>query len=40
MSPLLNVKGKQDNFWKILHSQAKIYDYSGIKLQSLSLQLH
>lgn len=40
LPPLLNVKGKQDNFWKIPHNQAEIHDYNGIKLQSLGFQLH
>jgi len=27
---LLDVRCKKDSLWKILHNQAKIYDYSGI----------
>jgi hypothetical protein len=30
--PLLNVRCKKDNLWKIPHNQAKIYDYRGTKL--------
>jgi len=37
---LLNVRCKRNNLWKILHGQAKICDYSGIKFQSFSFQLH
>ncbi len=32
--PLLNVRCKRDNLWKILHSQAEIYDYNGIKFRA------
>jgi len=35
--PVLNVKAKQNNFFKIQHSEAKIYDYNGIKFQSVGL---
>jgi hypothetical protein len=40
LPPILNVKGKWNNFWKIQHSQIEIHDCSGINLQSLGLQLH